>query len=245
MRPVPPPQPIARVSREHYINLIELLHSFCPLPWLNAWRRRGRYLPLRCRWCRGLQHCLACAQAPRQGKSCIEAEADPRIDALRPCIGSSWSLGSTGGWVDGRHALQEEGTGGSSSGSDGAAVGDLAPTRGKQQQNNWNQQQQQQQQKQQAPTSATVPPAVGMRGLGLAAGPLAPPEPASGRAPLPPGFDWRAYLLRYKDLRASGVRTREAAVYHCALWDSAQGGAGLGLVLGVVWRRAQSLLPYL
>jgi hypothetical protein len=30
----------------------------------------------------------------------------------------------------------------------------------------------------------------------------------------PRDFDWRAYLLRYADLRASGIRTREAAAAH-------------------------------
>lgn len=35
-------------------------------------------------------------------------------------------------------------------------------------------------------------------------------------ASTPNDFDWRSYLLRYPDLRASNIRTREAAAYHYA-----------------------------
>jgi hypothetical protein len=32
--------------------------------------------------------------------------------------------------------------------------------------------------------------------------------------PGPPDFDWRAYLMRYGDLRSNGIRTRDAALFH-------------------------------
>jgi hypothetical protein len=40
--------------------------------------------------------------------------------------------------------------------------------------------------------------------------------------PVPADFDWRAYLLRYPDLRAAGLRTREAASQHYAERGSAE-----------------------
>jgi hypothetical protein len=40
--------------------------------------------------------------------------------------------------------------------------------------------------------------------------------------PVPADFDWRAYLLRYPDLRAAGLRTPEAAAQHYAASGSAE-----------------------
>jgi hypothetical protein len=110
------------------------------------------------------------------------------------CAGSTWSQGA---WSEAQGRAGAGGGPGSSGGGPGSGPGG-GPGGGGQQQLQQHQQQQH----------------AGGRGLGLAAAPLAPLAAQPGRAPLPPSFDWRAYLLRYPDLRAGGVRGREAAVLH-------------------------------
>jgi hypothetical protein len=38
--------------------------------------------------------------------------------------------------------------------------------------------------------------------------------PAADSIEVPPDFDWKAYLLRYPDLRSGSIRTKDAAVWH-------------------------------
>jgi hypothetical protein len=95
------------------------------------------------------------------------------------------------------------------------------------------QQQQQQQQQQQArtpgghpfsalPTLGSAPVASGPgrpaaragKGAAASAGGLSGVAARAGRIAVPEDFDWRAYLLRYSDLRNSNIRTRDAAVFH-------------------------------
>lgn len=76
--------------------------------------------------------------------------------------------------------------------------------------------QQQQQLGQQAAVSFTAATA-GADSAGAnsaAAGSGAPPPPPPPDEP--PDFDWKAYLLRYPDLRAGNIRTRAAAAWHYA-----------------------------
>jgi hypothetical protein len=86
------------------------------------------------------------------------------------------------------------------------------------------QQQPQSQQQQQSPGAAarlgSGPGRPG--GGGAGAGGRASSSSSSARVPprapgsidTPRDFDWRGYLMRYADLRAAGVRTRDAAVTH-------------------------------
>jgi hypothetical protein len=38
--------------------------------------------------------------------------------------------------------------------------------------------------------------------------------PAADSVEVPPDFDWKAYLLRYPDLRSGSIRTKDAAAWH-------------------------------
>ncbi len=49
---------------------------------------------------------------------------------------------------------------------------------------------------------------------GSSPSPGASVAPKAGHIPPPPAFDWRAYLLRYPDLRTAKIRTKEAATDH-------------------------------
>lgn len=76
-------------------------------------------------------------------------------------------------------------------------------------------------QQQQGGPAMAAAPLLGSTTAPLASGPGRPAGSGltgalakSGRIAVPEDFDWRAYLLRYSDLRSSNIRTREAAIFH-------------------------------
>jgi len=62
--------------------------------------------------------------------------------------------------------------------------------------------------------AATLPPTVVSGDGGGPAKPATGTVAKAGRIGVPEDFDWRSYLLRYSDLRTTGVRTRAAALAH-------------------------------